>query len=72
MFSPSTKREIIHFHVKIMQWRQRDQDETKTRQNQDAGANLWLNVLLFLPGHSYFSTPYEFLLLLIYVLYPSD
>ena len=44
MLSPSTKREIIHFHVKVMQCAVAAKRWT---QNQDAGANLLLNVLFF-------------------------
>ena len=30
-FSPSTKREFIHFHVKVMQWWQRDAHKIATQ-----------------------------------------
>ena len=42
VFSPSTKREIIHFHVKVMQWRQRDVHKIATQ----VRINLLLNVLV--------------------------
>ena len=42
VFSPSTKREIIHFHVKVMQWRQRDVHKIATQ----VRINLLLKVLV--------------------------